>query len=162
MAKSEHYFWPHPIACPGAGLLHAATHLAAIVDGSDDAIISKSISGIIQSWNKGAKQIFGYTAEEAVGQPMLLIIPDDLHHEETTFLARLQQGQRIEHYETIRRRKDGTLIEVSLTISPIKNEKEEIIGASKIARDITAQKKAQRRRSEEHTSELQSRGLISY
>ena len=148
MAKSENYFWPHPMTIPGSDPLHAATHLAAIVDGSDDAIISKSISGIIQSWNKGAKQIFGYTAEEAVGQPMLLIIPDDLHHEETTFLARLQKGQRIEHYETIRRRKDGQLIDVSLTISPIKNEKEEIIGASKIARDITAQKKAQRRLAE--------------
>ncbi len=136
------------MSIPLSDPLESAAYLAAIVDSSDDAIISKDLSGVIKSWNNGAQETFGYTAEEAIGQPILLLIPSNLHHEETTILARLRQGQRIEHYETIRRRKDGQLIDVSLTVSPVKNEKGEIIGASKIARDITGQKQAQRKLAE--------------
>ena len=94
----------------------AAAYLAAIVDSSADAIISKNLSGIIQTWNKSAERIFGYTAEEAIGQPVLLIIPPDLHAEEAMILARVRDGQRIEQYETVRRRKDGQLITIALTV----------------------------------------------
>ena len=121
-----------------------AAHFAAIVDSSDDAIISKNLSGIIESWNKSAERIFGYTAEEAIGQSIELIIPAELRHEEKTILARLRQGQRVEHFETMRRHKDGSLLDISLTISPILDEKGKVIGASKIARDIRMQKQAQR------------------
>ncbi len=124
--------------------IDAAAYLAAIVESSDDAIVSKDLSGIIRSWNKGAEGLFGYTAAEAIGQSMLLIIPPDRHAEEVTILERLRQGRRIHHYETQRRRKDGRLIDVSLTISPIRDQNGHIIGASKIARDITNQKTAQR------------------
>ena len=118
-------------------------HFAAIVEYSDDAIVSKDLNGIIQSWNKSAERIFGYTAEEAVGQSITLILPPERLHEEPGILARIRSGERIDHYETVRRRKDGTLIDVSLTISPIKDETGEIVGASKIARDITASKRAE-------------------
>ena len=142
--ENAEIFGVPPLSIPLSDPLESAAYLAAIVDSSDDAIISKDLSGVIKSWNNGAQEIFGYTAEEAIGQPILLLIPSNLHHEETTILARLRQGQRIEHYETIRRRKDGQLIDVSLTVSPVKNEKGEIIGASKIARDITEEKRARR------------------
>src|SRR5215467_14778844 len=95
-------------------------YLSAIVDSADDAIISKNLSGIIQTWNKAAERIFGYTAREAIGQPMLLIIPPALNDEEKTILARLGMGERIDHYETVRGRKDGRLIDVSLTVSPVR------------------------------------------
>jgi PAS domain S-box-containing protein len=121
-----------------------AAHFAAIVDSSDDAIVSKDLSGIIESWNKSAERIFGYTSEEAIGQSILLIIPPDLRHEEEAILARLRQGLRVEHFETTRRHKDGSLIDISLTISPILDEKGKVIGASKIARDIRIHKQAQR------------------
>jgi PAS domain S-box-containing protein len=124
--------------------LPGPAYLAAIVDSADDAIISKNLSGIIQTWNKSAERIFGYTAKEAIGQPMLLIIPPALHNEEKTILARLGRGERIDHYETLQRRKDGRLIDVSLTVSPVRDAHGAIIGASKIARDITEQKQAQR------------------
>ena len=122
----------------------AAAYLAAIVDSSADAIISKNLSGIIQTWNKSAERIFGYTAEEAIGQPVLLIIPPDLHAEEAMILARVRDGQRIEHYETVRRRKDGQLITIALTVSPVRNASGAIIGASKVARDITENKQTKR------------------
>ena len=121
-----------------------AAYLAAIVDSSEDAIISKNLSGIIESWNRSAERIFGYSEEEAIGRNIGLIIPPDLHDEEGRILDQLRQGQRIEHFETVRRRKDGTLVDISLSISPIRDNKGQIIGASKIARDITAQKSAQR------------------
>ncbi len=121
-----------------AGLL-----LQAIVDSSDDAIVSKDLNGIVTSWNKGAERIFGYTAEEAVGQSITIIIPPDRLDEEPKILARLRRGQRVDHFETIRRRKDGTLLNISLTISPVKDPKGKIIGASKIARDITDRKRAE-------------------
>jgi PAS domain S-box-containing protein len=115
--------------------------LAAAVEFSDDAIVGKNLDGIISFWNRGAERIFGYTAQEAVGQPMTLIIPPEYHHEEEQILAQLKRGERIERFETIRRRKDGTLLDVSLVISPIKASSGRIIGASKIARDITEPKR---------------------
>ncbi|MEP7341324.1 MAG: PAS domain S-box protein [Acidobacteriota bacterium] len=123
----------------------AQLHLAEIVDSSDDAIVSKTLDGRIKSWNKAAERIFGYTAAEAIGQPIYLLIPPELREEEDQILGRLKRGERIDHYVTRRRKKDGTLIDVSLTISPIKNNEGELIGASKIARDITEQKCAEER-----------------
>jgi PAS domain S-box-containing protein len=120
--------------------------LSAIIESADDAIISKTLEGIITSWNKGAEHIFGYTAEEAIGQPVLMLIPEDLRDEEPIILARLRNGDRIEHYETVRRRKDGTLVDISLTVSPIRKADGTIIGASKIARDITERKRAETQR----------------
>jgi PAS domain S-box-containing protein len=115
--------------------------LASIVQSSDDAIVSKNLDGIITSWNKGAERVFGYTAEEAVGQPITIVIPQDRQDEERTILTRIRRGARIEHFETVRQRKHGSLIWVSLTISPVKNAEGKIVGASKIARDITEQKR---------------------
>jgi PAS domain S-box-containing protein len=115
--------------------------LAAIVDSSDDAIVSKSLDGIITSWNKSAERIFGYSAEEAIGQHITLIIPPEHHAEESEILTRLGRGERVDHFHTVRRRKDGTLLDVSLTISPVRDSSGRVIGASKVARDITAQKR---------------------
>ena len=115
--------------------------LAAIVQSSDDAIASKNLDGIITSWNKGAEGVFGYTAEEAIGQPITIVIPQDRQDEERTILTRIRRGERIEHFETIRQHKHGNLIWVSLTISPVKNAEGKIVGASKTARDITEQKR---------------------
>jgi len=115
--------------------------LASIVQSSDDAIVSKNLDGIITSWNKGAERVFGYTVEEAVGQPITIVIPQDRQDEERTILTRIRRGARIEHFETVRQRKHGSLIWVSLTISPVKNAEGKIVGASKIARDITEQKR---------------------
>jgi PAS domain S-box-containing protein len=117
--------------------------LSAIIDSADDAIITKTLEGIITSWNKGAQRIFGYTAEEVIGKPVLILIPPDHLDEEPEILARLRRGERIEHYETIRVRKDGTLVNISLTVSPIRGPEGQIMGASKIARDITARKRAE-------------------
>jgi PAS domain S-box-containing protein len=111
--------------------------LAAIVESSGDAIISKDLNGVINSWNQGAKSIFGYDAAEAIGQPVTLLIPEDRFDEEPSILERIRKGERVDHYETIRRHKDGHLIDISLAISPIKDEQGKIIGASKIARDIS-------------------------
>jgi PAS domain S-box-containing protein len=118
--------------------------LAALIESADDAIISKTLEGIITSWNKGAQRIFGYTAEEAIGKPITILIPEGHLDEEPAILSRLRAGQRIEHYETVRVRKDGRLIDISLTVSPIKGPHGQIIGASKIARDITEQRQARR------------------
>jgi PAS domain S-box-containing protein len=115
--------------------------LASIVQSSDDAIVSKNLDGIITSWNKGAEQVFGYTAEEAIGEPITIVIPQDRQDEERTILTRIRRGERIEHFETVRQGKHGSLIWVSLTISPVKNAEGKIVGASKIARDITEQKR---------------------
>jgi PAS domain S-box-containing protein len=117
--------------------------LASIVESSDDAIVSKDLNGIIVSWNGGAQRLFGYTAEEAVGQPITMLIPPDRHDEEPEILARIRRGERVDHYETVRRRKDGSLVDISLTVSPVKNAAGRIVGASKIARDITERKRAQ-------------------
>ena len=117
--------------------------LAAIVDSSDDAIVSKTLDGVIMSWNRGAQIIFGYTAAEAVGKHILLIIPEDRHAEEADVLARLRRGERIDHFETVRRTKDGRLIPISLTVSPVRDARGTIIGASKVARDISERKQAE-------------------
>jgi PAS domain S-box-containing protein len=118
--------------------------LAAIVESSDDAIVSKDLNGIVTSWNPAAERLFGYSAEEMIGQSILKIIPSELYSDETRILSTIARGDRIEHFETVRRRKDGELIDISLTISPVRNEKGKIIGAAKIARDITQQKRAER------------------
>jgi PAS domain S-box-containing protein len=118
--------------------------LAAIIESADDAIVSKTLDGIITSWNKGAEALFGYTAEEAVGQPVTILIPEDHIDEEPEILSRIRRGLRIEHYETVRMRKDGTLIDISLTVSPIRGKDGRVLGASKIARNITERRRAQR------------------
>jgi PAS domain S-box-containing protein len=117
--------------------------LASIVESSDDAIVSKSLGGIITSWNKAAERVFGYSAREAIGQPITLVIPEDRQSEEREILTRIRRGERIDHFETIRQRKDGGLIHISLTVSPVKDADGTIVGASKIARDITEQKRNQ-------------------
>lgn len=116
-------------------------HLAAIVESSDDAIISKDLNGVIASFNRGAERLFGYFAEEVIGKPITILIPADRQDEETGILERIRRGDRIDHFETIRQRKDGGLINISLTISPVTDENGKIVGASKIARDITDQKR---------------------
>jgi PAS domain S-box-containing protein len=120
--------------------LDPAAWLTAIVASSDDAIISKDLNGIIQTWNRSAERIFGFTAEEAIGKPIGLIIPPDRLHEEDTVLTRVRAGLSVEHFETVRRRKDGTAVDISLTVSPIR-QGSRIVGASKIARDITEQRR---------------------
>jgi PAS domain S-box-containing protein len=117
--------------------------LAAIVESSDDAIVGQDLDGIITSWNSGAERVFGYEADEMIGKPVSLLIPPDRPDEEPSILARLSKGQRIEHYETVRRRKDGELIDISLSVSPLADSTGKIVGASKIARDITARRHAQ-------------------
>jgi PAS domain S-box-containing protein len=117
--------------------------LAAIIEGSDDAIVSKDLNGIIRSWNPGAARLFGYEADEVIGKPITILIPRDRMEEEPAILAEIKRGMRVEHFETVRKRKDGTPIDISLTISPIRNAKGEIVGASKIARDITEKRLVQ-------------------
>lgn len=125
--------------------------LAAIVESSDDAIITKDLNGIITSWNRGAQRIFGYTAQEAIGQPVTILMPPDRKDEEPAILARIRRGERIEHYRTVRRAKDGRSLDISITVSPIIDSQGRIIGASKIARDISQEMRAieQVRESEE-------------
>ena len=135
----------------------ARSRLAAIVESSDDAVISKNLDGFITSWNRGAERVFGYTAREAVGQHITLIIPLGHRDEETMILGRLRKGERIEHFETVRIRKDGTMLDVSLTISPVKDAVGGIVGASKVARDITRQKQAEQALRE---SEERSRAIV--
>jgi PAS domain S-box-containing protein len=147
--------------------------LAAIVDSSDDAIISKDLNGAITSWNHSAERLFGYRANEMIGKSIRLIIPEDRWEEEATILARLRRGERIDHFQTVRIRKNGEPVDVSLTISPIKDPSEKIIGASKVARDMTEELRlrrellernreldAQRRRAED-SSRLESEFLAS-
>jgi len=117
--------------------------LAAIVESSDDAIVSKGIDGVITSWNKAAERIFGHTANEAIGQHITLIIPPDRADEEQNILDRISRGERIEHFQTVRQRKDGSLLDVSVTISPVRDSCGRVVGASKVARDITAQKRTE-------------------
>src|SRR5580704_206021 len=117
--------------------------LAAIVESSDDAIVGKNLSGIITSWNKGAQRLFGYSADEATGQSVSMLIPKDREDEEPRILERIGRGETVDHYETVRQRKDGRLVDVSLTISPIRDGRGHVVGASKIARDITENKRAE-------------------
>jgi PAS domain S-box-containing protein len=119
----------------------AARQLAAIVESSDDAIVSKDLNGVIATWNKAAERLFGYFAEEVIGKSITIVIPQDRLDEETGILQRIRRGERIDHFETVRQRKDGSLINISLTVSPVTDASGKIIGASKIARDITEQKR---------------------
>ena len=133
-------------------------HLAAIVVSSEDAIASKSLEGIVTSWNQSAERLFGYTAEEMIGQPITKIIPPELLHEETTILAKLRAGERIERFETVRVHKSGSRVEISLTVSPLRDRNGVIIGAAKIAHDITARRRAERALAEEaHALEVLNR-----
>ena len=132
--------------------------LAAIVESSDDAIIGKTLDSVIRSWNGGARRIFGYAVAEIVGKPVYTLMPPELHHEEPEIIARLVSGERVDHYETVRVRKDGTRIDVSLSVSPIRDSSGQIIGAAKVARDVTEAKRLQRAEREllEQTQELTS------
>jgi PAS domain S-box-containing protein len=121
----------------------AALLLSAIIDSSDDAIISKDLNGIVTSWNKGAERLFGYTAAEMIGQPITILIPIDRQDEEPKILNRLGRGERVDHFQTVRKRKDGSLLDISLTISPVRDIHGKIVGASKIARDITQHKRTE-------------------
>ncbi len=115
--------------------------LSAIVESSDDAIISKTTNGIITSWNKGAEHLFGFSAAEAVGRPITIIIPEDRLHEEETILRNIRQGIAVQHFETVRLRKDGSLVDISLTVSPVRDDQGRVVGASKVARDISERKR---------------------
>jgi PAS domain S-box-containing protein len=143
-------------------LEHNAFHLAAIVDSAEDAIASKDINGIVQSWNKGAERMFGYTAEEMIGRSIRIIIPRDRWHEEDEVLARIRSGRSIDHFETVRQRKDGSLIEISLSVSPIKTTTGAIIGASKIARDITTQRRLAREAEEANRVKDEFLAMLSH
>jgi PAS domain S-box-containing protein len=123
----------------------AGAWLAAIVENSDDAILSKTLDGVISTWNRGATSLFGYSVEEAVGRHITIIIPEDRLAEEDEIISRLRKGERIRHFETVRRRKDGRLVDISLTVSPVRDAHGRIIGASKIARDITETRRAAER-----------------
>lgn len=140
-----------PIVSPKRGLVIAEIGdepdprdwLVAIINGSDDAIISKDLNGTVRTWNAGATRLFGYAADEVVGKPITILIPKDRLDEEPAILAEIRRGNRVDHFETIRRRKDGSLVDLSLTISPVHNARGAIVGASKIARDITERRLAQ-------------------
>jgi len=125
-----------------AHALQLKQQLASIVESSDDAIVSKDFNGIITSWNRGAERVFGYSPEEVIGKSITILMPPDRYDEELSILERVHRGERVDHYETVRRRKDGGLINISLTVSPVRNAEGKIIGASKIARDITERKNA--------------------
>ncbi|MDB6109084.1 MAG: putative two-component sensor histidine kinase protein, partial [Pedosphaera sp.] len=158
LAGTRHFVETHaaPFRNPRTGIIQqlAVTHditaqmaaqetqrfLAAVIECSDDAVITKNLNGIITSWNGGAERLFGYTAAEIIGKPVSILIPPESPNEEPSILARLREGQRIDHYETVRRRKDGALIDISLTVSPVMGANGHIIGASKTARDITERK----------------------
>ena len=115
--------------------------LAAIVESSDDVIVSKTLDGIITSWNRAAEHLFGWTATEAIGRHIMLIVPEERRAEEDDVLARIRRGERVDHFETVRRTKDGRLIDMSITVSPIKDAAGHIVGASKVARDITERRR---------------------
>jgi two-component system CheB/CheR fusion protein len=128
----------------------ASRRLAAIIESSDDAIITKDLNGIITSWNASAERLFGYAPEEIIGKPITTLIPQDRQSEEPRILERIRRGERLDHYETVRRRKDGTLFNISVTVSPLKDENGKVIGASKIARDITDRIQNERRRTAQY------------
>lgn len=149
---------PRPPGRPRAGAVSSSVahgdddlyraQLAAIVDSSDDGIISKTLEGTITSWNHAAERLFGWTALEAVGRHITLIIPEERHGEEGEVIARIRRGDRVDHFETVRRRKDGGLVHVSITVSPIRNASGTIVGASKVARDISERKRVDEEREE--------------
>jgi PAS domain S-box-containing protein len=124
----------------------AAQHFIALVECSDDAIVSKDLNGVVLSWNPAAERLFGYTASEMIGRQIRIIIPAERQAEEDAVLAAVRRGDTVDHFQTVRQRKDGSLVPISLTVSPIRNEDGEIVGASKIARDISEQKRADQER----------------
>jgi PAS domain S-box-containing protein len=126
--------------------------LAAIVESSDDAIVSKNLDGVISSWNRSAERLFGYTADEAIGQNITLIVPPDRRDEEVEILAKLRRGERVDHFETVRLCRDGTRLDISLTISPVKDSTGRVVGASKVARDISERTRAEQARKEAELS----------
>jgi two-component system CheB/CheR fusion protein len=128
----------------------ALRRLAAIIESSDDAIISKDLNGTITSWNAAAERLFGYKPEEIIGKPVTTLIPIDRHHEEPVILGRIRRGERLDHYETVRRRKDGSMFDISVTVSPLKDESGKVIGASKIARDISDRIRGEQRRTAQY------------
>lgn len=138
-----------PVKADAELIQAAALHLAAIVESSEDAIVSKTLDGVVKSWNDAAQRMFGYAAEEIVGKSIRLLIPLERQHEEDEILDRIRRGERVAHFETVRQAKDGRLVEVSLTISPVKDESGKVVGASKIARDISETKKMQQAMQEE-------------
>jgi PAS domain S-box-containing protein len=123
----------------------SARRLAAVVEFSDDAILTKDLDGVITSWNRGAERLFGYKAAETIGRPITILIPHDRLDEEREIIGRIRRGEHVDHYETVRQCKDGSLLDISLTVSPLKDAAGKIIGASKIARDITERRRAQER-----------------
>src|SRR5581483_3833434 len=129
----------------------SSRRLAAIVESSQDAIVSKDLNGLITSWNSAAERLFGYTAEEAVRKPVTIIIPPERYQEEAEILNRIRSGERVEHLDTVRCRKDGRLVNVSVTVSPVRNAEGRVIGASKIARDISDRVRDDRRRLAQYT-----------
>jgi PAS domain S-box-containing protein len=139
MPKLSSFLAVNPLVGPFRPSVNS--HLAAIVESSEDAIASKDLNGVITSWNKSAERLFGYTAEEIIGQPVTTIIPPELHDDEPRILSKIRAGERIEHFETVRVHKNGRRLIVSLTVSPIKDDKGTIVGAAKIVRDITQKKK---------------------
>jgi PAS domain S-box-containing protein len=130
--------------------------LAAIIESSDDAIVSKTLDGTITSWNPAAEKLFGYSADEIIGRPISILAAVDRENEMPVILERIRRGEKVDHFETVRRRKDGSLIDISLTVSPIRDQMGQIMGASKIARDITARKQVEERQ-RRLTSELSHR-----
>jgi len=138
--------FPDPIglSLPQASEGAMRTLLSNIVNSSDDAIVSKTLDGVVTSWNHAAQRVFGYTAEEMIGKPISILFPPDRQDEEPAILERIRRGERVDHFETIRVHKSGALLEISVTISPVKDETGRIVGASKVARDITEQKRIQR------------------
>ena len=124
----------------------AKSRLAAIVESSEDAMVTKDLNGVITSWNTGAERLFGYNADEAIGKPVSILIPSDRENEEPAILQRIRSGERVAHYETVRRRKDGSRIDISLTVSPLRDVTGKVVGASKVARDITERKRAAEQR----------------
>src|SRR6266404_4123729 len=138
---------PTPPAA-GPGLADAAARLAAIVDSSNDLIVSKTLDGIITSWNPAAERLFGWTAAEAIGRPITLIIPEAQRAEEDDVLARVRRGERVEHFDTVRVTKDRRLVDVSITVSPVRDSAGRIVGASKIARDISERRRIEAERAQ--------------
>jgi PAS domain S-box-containing protein len=148
--KFDYFLRVNMGSAPGASASECAEQILwSIVESSNDSIITENLDGIISSWNKSAERLFGYTVEEVIGGPVTILIPPERHDEETTILARIKRGERIHHYETVRQRKDGSLIDISLTVSPIKSAQGKVVGAAKVARDIT-----ERRRDDERIATL--------
>lgn len=140
----------------------APFRLATIVESSDDAIVSKNLDGVIQSWNTAAARIFGYTADEVLGKSIRLIVPDDRQAEEDDVLRSIREGRRIDHFDTVRRRKDGSLVDISLTVSPVRDQQGRIIGASKVARDVTTRKLAEQTLHESIAAKEEFLSLVSH